>query len=487
MDTLPEIFYWVAERAIGRDPETKEIPDMKDLCAWWPMCPAETRQIADSLAVDVLGGVAAVWSCMDVITVVKDPRPHDPRPLHRSELIGPSDGVVGGPWERNENEDEEDESGEWREVEPPVESPGDLRVAVVSVDIADWVVGTPGTSRALMVAYGDSGDFNILSVVDLHDAWNALEGEKPRHPLEPIIKAWQESTPAPASKPSGKAHWPKYEDSLEIYEHPTLRLPNDQIRLPFASDYDVIESCPAPLLELLAQAAEAVKQSYSTDRGGGGGRHKGLPWSFMVMVGGVVNLPDDRRGARFPVPVVDLTVDDVIAWRYPNRWRNRVRDWELLAAALEDVSRYRITVNGKRTWLVSAWGTPSVYRPAAPVDFLVYCPPGAERWRGFDFWRFVREAAADATRGKMYLALTALLDRSAKNGQPIMKRGDKQDRLAPVLPAMDLARFIASANTRKQRGKAMKALEHFAKGPDAIIEEPEERNGGLKIWARGGA
>ena len=190
-----------------------------------------------------------------------------------------------------------------------------------------------------------------------------------------------------------------------------------------------------------------------------------------------------RRGARYPVPLQDLTVDDVIAWRYPDRWKNRARDWLLLDAALEDMTGYRVTVNGVRRWLASAWGTPSVYRRGAPLEFMAWCPPGAETYWRFDFWRFVREASHSATRGAMYLALTALLDRSAKHGQPVERTGTKQDRLAPTLPAKDLTAFVAMAKTRENRRRVDAALAHFAAGPDAIVEI-EERAGGLKIWSK---
>ena len=134
----------------------------------------------------------------------------------------------------------------------------------------------------------------------------------------------------------------------------------------------------------------------------------------------------------------------------------------------------------------------------------VRTPPGAAGGMRIDWLRFRREAARSAILGRAYLSLQAILDRSAREGEPVtrmipavsrspetgkplrapggrvVRAGPLEPnpvaRYAPFLPGKDVAAFLGMHSTRKNRHDARGAVESFAKGPDPVVELiPEPR------------
>ncbi|MCY4469432.1 MAG: hypothetical protein OXC08_11980 [Thiotrichales bacterium] len=167
-----------------------------------------------------------------------------------------------------------------------------------------------------LIDEGTSMEVRRMQLPEVHQAWRAvLESDRPRYPLAPVVAELVRNLPAKACTPKRRAAMPKLQNATNASELPLMH-PERQLLLPFKSNHDVIDRCPAPLLELFSQATSA----------GGFGGNRGLAWSFMIMLGGLVSLPGDRRGYSRPVLLEGLTVDDVIGWRYPVRWSDRARD-----------------------------------------------------------------------------------------------------------------------------------------------------------------
>ena len=162
-----------------------------------------------------------------------------------------------------------------------------------------------------------------------------------------------------------------------------------------------------------------------------------------------------------------------------------------------------------RYWLVSAYGNPEVYRADAPCVLTVRTPPEAAAGMRIDWARFRREAATSSIRARAYLSLMALLDRSARNGEPITRQirapvspvdggrtvrasggrlvrdGELVDnpaaRYAPLLRESDVAAFVGMDSTRKSRFDARAAIGAFASEPDPVVELIPDR-GGWRVY-----
>ena len=348
-------------------------------------------------------------------------------------------------------------------------------------------------THTVAIVPSDCGDRLTVTVgiADVHSDWLSMpEATRPRHPLAPLLTAWQARTrPGTPFRPRKRASVPRLhrvpdDEAMQLFK---TEPPQGQIALTFGRDFEVVDSCVSWLLEMYAQAGSSKV-----------GDKRSLAWSFRIVIGALVNLAQaDRDGHSRDLT---FTVDEIVDWlelAKGGRWPNRARDYPRLADALDELQSYRVTVGKLRFWLASAYGIPAVYEKDAPCVLTVRTPPSAATGMSIDWPRFRVEAAASALRGRGYLSLMALLDRSARRGHPITRLipapaldvdGKPQRRkggaivrtgelipnpaanFAPLLPERDIARFLGMGDSRMARHRARRTITDFAKGPNAIID-----------------
>ena len=340
-----------------------------------------------------------------------------------------------------------------------------------------------------------------------------------RHPLAPLVTAWQEGRAIPATpfRPRKRASLPRFDRST-IDEARLLAghesAPPGQLELLHTDD--VVDSCPAWLLGMFRRAV-----SVRTGRALGSTR-SGMPWSFSITIGGVAHF--DVRDRLVWAPNgrdLHFEIDEIINWLHPDGWDNRRRDWGRLDAAFEETPSYRVTVGDTRYSVVTAFGLPAVYAPSANVTLNVRVPPSAARGARFDWNRYHVTYAKRATLQRALLATAGLLDRTAHNGNPLTrlvrepvldadgkpkrermigsdgkpKRDGEGGRyrtrpvftgeLVPnpllgsiqpaILPDKHLALFLGMANTGKNRHDAKAALNDLER--DGVIDLERVPNG----------
>lgn len=266
----------------------------------------------------------------------------------------------------------------------------------------------------------------LYTVLLPHRTWQAAIEAKPDaklgHPLAPAMSAWlaaQRETVEPF-RPRVRASLPRFdrttvdEARLLAYQQSALDVGPGQIALLHADD--VVDSCPAWLLGMFRRAVSVrTGQGLGSTRGG-------MPWSFTLTIGGLAHydIRDRLRWAPFGRDLL-FGVDETIGWLHPGGWKNRRRDWATLDAAFEETPSYRVTVDGERFSVVSAYGLPAVYSPEARVTLNVRVPPSAAHGARFDWNRYHVAYAKRAAHQRALLATAGLLDRTAHRGNPLTR------------------------------------------------------------------
>ena len=375
--------------------------------------------------------------------------------------------------------------------------------AIFDPDEPVFVAVPPPTERGAMRN-------RVFSLVDVQREFEVAGLPYKAHPMIPIVRAWlfERAIPGVAFRPRHVASLPRLQlgadgerasGMLLADASPPGRRP---LELPFGRngpDFEVVDSCPSWLLEMYAVCARSGRRGA-----------KGLPWSFRLVVGGLAHLATDDRDGR--MRNLELVVEDLIEWlelARSGRWSQRQRDYPRLLDALADTPRYQVTLAGKRYWLVSGVGLPDRFEHEAPCLFTVRTPPGAKGGMRIDWPRFRREARS-AVRGRAYLSLRALLDRSAHKGEPLTRlirsvsispetgkpvrtpRGqflragplvlNPASKFAPFLPSRDVPVFLGMGSSPKNKHDAIAAVKWFAEGPDPVVELIPEP-GGWRVYA----
>lgn len=338
----------------------------------------------------------------------------------------------------------------------------------------------------------------------LHRDWASMpDGERPQHPLTPIIRAWQiRPTATEPFLPKRRASLP----SLQTIDHENITLPDfpgsdatapvRQMALPGFEP--AVTMCPSWLLWLYDRAGG---ESMTAGRG--------APWDLHLFVSSFLHLGIDQRDGhwktlRFP-HLVEHEADwpepgtpSVERWLFPDGWANKRRDWSKIGEALEQMRRELgyVPVNGGRIALVVPSAIPGS-RDFPFIEFTIRVPPVAASGARLDWDTLRRYRLESATLYRAYLSAIAFLDRSARRGHgitseigaPVLKPDGKPkrrkggsiirsetnlipNRHARYVQAMDdsdLTRLIGlNPDIRDHRYKARKAFERLH--ADGVID-----------------
>lgn len=199
--TLPDllqalaVLLWVQANP-GKDCPEEKIPDESDLVAWRPECPDGIRNEAGERLAVVMGA----WPLSGALTVkveVAQPEgqagsvspPGDTPPTHAPQPAPPE--VHRGFWQ-------------WEF--------GEVTADQVNLpeSMGDGPIGQAGPVRPGLVAEGDVGGIHVdIPAAFACARWRSMpEGERPRHPLAPLVKEWQGrgSTVKPDGRPDAIMH-----------------------------------------------------------------------------------------------------------------------------------------------------------------------------------------------------------------------------------------------------------------------------------------
>ena len=340
----------------GDECPEKHIPKPAKLAAWLPVCPAENLSDCGALLSDVL----------------------TPTPEAAAALLG------DGPW----TPEGRAHAARLASALPPPEcdwsrgDSGDLRARVVwrpsgtrtAADRAVSMLPSPGATVR--------GHLSLtLDIASVHTMWRALSTPRPRHPLAPLVNAWQQRPPT--------AKW-------DSREHPVLSgtlagrdgglrplvVANDPRQLPLSLTggseprqlwlgFEQPEPDRVPVLPLVAFDRRGGVSMTS----GAGAAH-----AIRLYVEALLAVPPDRRNDGSPIPL-RAKLRDVVAGLWPRGWQ-RGRDWPRLLAGLDELRRLGVEwEHGGTGGVWFAVTVRSMPREEAQLDdllqFEVQLPPGS--------------------------------------------------------------------------------------------------------------
>ena len=302
---------WVAEKRSG-DPD---VPAMKALVAWFVAAdppPPKVQEANDRL--EAVVGTGAEWAVENLTLVGSDGLRIGSRSL-QLVAIRPVDGMA---------------------------SP----VTVTTI--------TPVT---------------VTTITEVHRAWVALEADRPRHPLAPLVGEWQ-NRPIPAN----------------LRDDPIL--PAISVSQTAERDYGhllggIVPDDPPPALPLFPDSGPPVRVRVPllelADASGvvSMARGRGAPLDLRLVVEALLSVPPERRTAETRIII---TVAELLAGLAGDRPRGGKLDaWHRIRAALLAAgSRWIPWRSGGRWWPLRLRAEPGD-RPSFTdqVILLVACPPGS--------------------------------------------------------------------------------------------------------------
>ena len=318
----------------------------------------------------------------------------------------------------------------------------------------------------------------------VHDKWCSLPAPRPRHPLAPLVDAWQQRpTAATPFVPVNRASLPRL-----------ARMGTDEARLPGFPEHDAPETDGQLLFDLPGIGA-AVRGCTSWllwlfDAAGGQSLSsgRGAPWDLRMFVYALLHLDvHDRDGEwhtlRFAASpdhskaIYEETgrrIPNVEDWLFPNGWANKRRDWENLPTALDRMLKRLsyVPVDG-----IGSVATliPSVIPRARShpiVEFTARVPAVAAEGDRLNWPRLVEYGADSARLFRAYLAVVAWLGRSARSGHPITR----------MLPAPVLGKDgrpkrarVLGPDGKPKRDKAGKIQTRIIRSATERIDNPAVR------------
>lgn len=304
---------------------------------------------------------------------------------------------------------------------------------------------------------------------------------------EPFRPRWRGSLPRLAAIDEDpvllRANYPAADSDAPVE-------PYGQLTLPGLTASVAVPGCTSWLLWLFDRA------------GGSKANSRGAPWDMRLWVYAILQLKvEDRDGLWH---TLRFKTEEVIGWLHPRRWANIRRDWDNLPNALngmrENLSYVPVPGFGKVAMLF-----PSVIplkRSDPLIEFTIRVPPSAANGDRIEWPQLIAYGAESTRLFRAYLAVTAWIGRSARQGHPITRqiaphvlgpdgkprrrkggaivRSDTKripnplGRYVKPLSEQDLARMIGfDATDRRRRHEARSAFERL--DADGVIDL--QRNG----------
>ena len=328
---------------------------------------------------------------------------------------------------------------------------------------------------ALRVNGGEIGEQDARAALEAADASWALSGGDrgalaDTHPVWPLVAAAlvRQRAVEPANVKRGamlpalhKARPDEAETARLLAFDPDPE-PGDQLAIPLGLGGRNGEACPAWLLEVFDAAGG---RSFAS---GGGG----APWPLRLFVGAILHAPyaaRDGYGRWLMLPA-----SDVIRWLHPDGWKNQRSRWRQFPDALRQLDQLRIYIPGTGSVrLVAADVIPR--SPEERVAFRFVIPTGAASGARVDWPTLCDYGRESAALYRAYLSASAVLDHTARKGEPARAGGGQLERMLPTFAADELARMAGYCQDRKSRQRALAAFGRLAE--DGVIDLQPFGNG----------
>ena len=281
------------------------------------------------------------------------------------------------------------------------------------------VMGAAGWRWRLLLDVGlcavrwldEGGD--VASVREVHAAWLAGR-EASRHPLDPLVAAWQRLDPKavpividdrPRIMPRAIAQIedgaPRY--YLARFPRAVHRAPDGQLALGFAHEDEAGPTLPANIWTMGLEDAER--------------RGAVVPLALRLFVACILHASLECRHGQHPVLLtgapVPLTLRRFVSWGYDGRWQPG-RDWDRLQAACDVMNDTRLPYehNGllweRRPVTIDKPLTYDRRLMDEPWPVVVHLPPGDGTGPPIDFRRLQRWARKRGGNSAAYRALINL-------------------------------------------------------------------------------
>lgn len=260
--------------------------------------------------------------------------------------------------------------------------------------IVAWGGDYPGAPFGFSMAPGD-----------VHDWWRGAD-PRTRHPLAPLVDAWQRLAPVPAEWDARQ--WRNVPAPVvgtrHVWDSHPAAPPADQPRFEVAYlptlDPDADSRLPLAMLDLFTAAAS---------RGSGG------PVPVPARIGWEVVLALDSA-ARIGGPArLDCTLADLHRRVYPATPRWQKRHGPAMVRGLFNLDAARVRWRGDATGglypLVEVYRLPTQPLPAERAVFLSHLSPGSQQGPQADSELLRRLAVASARQHRMMLSAYCLWDR----------------------------------------------------------------------------
>ena len=314
---------------------------------------------------------------------------------------------------------------EWLPECPPTEREhADAVLTAVSGAPAGWqrvnslvaMVALPeAVAGAVMLSDGSGGwqPVSLAAIPTVHRRWCAADPRPRRHPLAPLVAAWQAAQPIERDRRKRGVlpdSWrrARYHDHLPLLQRPYPEAPGmmagDQHLLPLAE-----LKTPSVIVPVLPLAL------YDSGAGPLASRGRGAPYAqrlfveILLDVGRLDRVPG--RTARVEVPLRDL-----VTWLWPNGWKRtrkgeRPGDLAQLQRALLELDGTRILWDRMLWRLVGVQALPTATtRLDDLVVFRVEHLPGSEHGPMIDRDAVRRWGAVSAPAWRASLRLSYLWD-----------------------------------------------------------------------------
>lgn len=212
------------------------------------------------------------------------------------------------------------------------------------------------------------------------------------------------------------------------------------------------QACPGWMLNLFDQAG-----GMSLTKG------RGAPLELRLFVAALLHLPAHLRGHEGTRSYV-VEASQVEQWAFPGGIHNFGRDWSRIPEALYSLHNLRVLIAGHAVSPVTVPVIPMTREAVrtGKVAFTVYVPPGAEAGARIHFPVLAQYGLASAPLYRAYLAAQAVVDFTARRGQPIkVSHSERAKNRIASFSSADMIRMVGHQNSRHS-GRAIAAFEEIA-------------------------
>ena len=292
----------------------------------------------------------------------------------------------------------------------------------------------------------------FLGAEYLHVLWIKAGEDRGKHPLAPLVKAWQErpvtvepDTKKNAIMPASFAIvWDLRSEQGKLFDISStsqtgFHAAKSQGLLPTMDPEPPVILPSLPLILYDAAGGKSMTQG------------RGAPLALRLWVESILSIP---LAARSGVRRVVCTLEELIAQLWPNGWSGPARDKPKLEYAFNQIQQAYIPWKGGRWLAVTVRNRPDYRNLKSPVVFDVELPPGSDRGPLVHRPTLRKYGVKSALAYRLTLGLAYLWNKYLTH---------QGKRLPPVIPEVkrDSEGYVLDAQGKIATGKSGQAATHW--------------------------